>query len=271
MGQFAAETAVERIGDTRWRGELCRGWRIGEVPNGGYLLAVAGRALAAALPHRDPLSVSAFYLAPTRLGPVECEVEVLRLGGNTSHAHARLYQAGELKTLVTAAYTDLGRLRGPHWSAAPAPDYPAWDSCPANANSKLEFAQRVELRLVEGAGVFAGRGPSGGGEFRGWMAHADGSDPDPISLLMFADAMPPPVFDVLGLVGWVPTVELTVQVRTRPAPGPLKARLWSRHLSCGVVEEDGEYWDSAGTLVALSRQTARVRLPGQASPATSGQ
>jgi hypothetical protein len=78
---------------------------------------------------------------------------------------------------------------------------------------------------------------------------------------MFADAFPPPVFDVVGLVGWVPTIELTVQLRGHPAPGPLQARLLSRHLSQGVVEEDGEYWDSEGQLVAISRQTAKVRLP----------
>ncbi|MDP4651307.1 MAG: thioesterase family protein, partial [Haliea sp.] len=75
------------------------------------------------------------------------------------------------------------------------------------------------------------------------------------------DAFPPPVFDVIGLVGWVPTVELTVQLRGLPAPGPLQARLFSKHLTHGVVEEDGEYWDSAGNLVAISRQTAKVRLP----------
>ena len=92
------------------------------------------------------------------------------------------------------------------------------------------------------------------------MSHRDGSDPDVISLLMFADAFPPPIFTVFGPVGWVPTLELTVQVRAHPAPGPLQVRLLSRHMSRGILEEDGEYWDSTGQLVAISRQTAKLRL-----------
>ncbi|MDO8862632.1 thioesterase family protein [Haliea sp. E1-2-M8] len=259
--QFAAETAVRRQAEHLWMGELHAGWRIGAVPNGGYVLAVAGRALREALPHRDPLTVNAFYLAPTVLGPVECRVELLRAGRNTTHAVAGLYQEGELKVQVTAAYTDLEQQQGPTWSATARPVYPGWDECAPSGDSKLEFRQRVDVRLVGGTEVFHGGAPSGRGEFRGWVRHADGAEPDVISLLMFADAFPPPVFDVVGLVNWVPTVELTVQVRAHPAPGPLQARLFSRHLTQGVIEEDGEYWDSEGRLVAISRQTAKVRLP----------
>lgn len=261
MGYFERETAMTRVGENLWRGEIHQGWRIGAVPNGGYVLALAGRALAEALPHRDPLAVNAFYLAPAALGPVDCEVEILRRGGNTSHASARLYQEGELKVVVTAAYTDLQRLDGPTRNATPPPDYPPFEDCSPGGGPKLEFRQRVDLRLVEGGEVYATREPSGGGVFGGWVAHIDGAAPDPVGLLMFADAFPPPAFDLVGLVGWVPTVELTVQVRAHPAPGPLLARLSSRFLTDGVVEEDGEYWDSQGTLVALSRQTAKVRLP----------
>lgn len=261
MSEFERDTAVHQSGAHTWRGELVKGWRIGKVPNGGYVLAIAGRALAQALPHADPLTVNAFYLAPTVLGPIDCEVELLRCGRNTSQATVKMRQHGELKVQVTAAFTDLDTLSGPNWSAGKRPELPSWDECPLEGQGQLEFHQRVEVRLVGSTEVFAGGAPSGAGEFRGWMQHADGSPADPIGLLMFADAFPPPAFDVLGLVGWVPTVELTVQVRARPVPGPLQARLLSRHLSNGVVEEDGEYWDSDGTLVAISRQTAKVRIP----------
>ena len=117
MSQFAQDTAVEQVAENRWRGELKEGWRIGAVPNGGYVLAIAGRVLSEALPHRDPLSVNAFYLAPTLLGDIDCQVELLRAGRNTTHASLKMFQQGELKVQVTAAYCDLSVMSGETWSA----------------------------------------------------------------------------------------------------------------------------------------------------------
>jgi hypothetical protein len=35
----------------------------------------------------------------------------------------------------------------------------------------------------------------------------------------------------------------------------------SRHLTRGIIESDCDLWDSAGNVVALARQTMKVRLP----------
>ena len=48
---------------------LSPGWAIGQALNGGYLLAVVGRALSEALPHSDPFTVTAHYLSATTPGP----------------------------------------------------------------------------------------------------------------------------------------------------------------------------------------------------------
>ena len=68
--------------------------------------------------------------------------------------------------------------------------------------------------------------------------------------------MAPAVFNSGLPMGWVPTVELTVHVRARPAPGPLRCRFTTRFVTGGALEEDGEVWDSADVLVAQSRQLA---------------
>jgi acyl-CoA thioesterase len=260
MSQFDLETAVEPIDDNRWRGELCPGWRIGEALNGGYVMAVAGRALCEALPHPDPLTVTGYFLNPTSLGPVECLVTPLRSSRNTSFAALSMYQQEQPVLQVTAAYGDLDALQGEDWSAVERPRLPAFEDCPVTHQQVVELRQRAEIRLVEGAEIFSQRTTTGTGRLTGWTRHVDGADPDALSLLMFADAFPPPVFSVFGPRHWVPTLELTVQVRARPAPGPLQVCLASRHMTRGVIEEDGEFWDSDGKLVAISRQTARVRL-----------
>ena len=104
------------------------------------------------------------------------------------------------------------------------------------------------------------------GAIAGWFRFADGREPDPLALLTVCDVLPPVTFD-LGMPGWAPTLELTVHVRAHPAPGWLKVRHATRNLAGGMFEEDCEIWDSAGRLVAQSRQLAL--LPRPMCPASS--
>jgi hypothetical protein len=84
-------------------------------------------------------------------------------------------------------------------------------------------------------------------------------------LALAVDALPPVVFG-LGARGWSPTVELSWLMRAAPGPGPLRVATRCRHVSGGWFDEDSEVWDTAGQLVAQSRQLARLgrssRPPG---------
>jgi len=261
VNQFESDTAVERIADGRWRAEFRRGWRIGSTMNGGYVLAVVGRALREALPHADPLSINAFYLAPCVLGPCEIEVEVLRENRGTSFGSATLYQDGEAKVRATAAYTDLDRLSGETWLGNEPPGVCAFEDTKELTTHSLEIHERVDMRLVEGHEVFEKGIAPGTGEFVAWLQHRDRAPSGSLDLLMFSDIMPPPPFTLFGAYGWVPTIELTVQCRAVPAPGPLLGRLRSRHLTASIIESDGDFWDSTGQLVALARQMMKVKPP----------
>jgi hypothetical protein len=100
-------------------------------------------------------------------------------------------------------------------------------------------------------------------EVRAWLRRDDGDDPSMLDLLVFADALPPVTFD-LGLMGWVPTVELTVLLRALPAPGWIRAVQRARLLQDGWLDEECELWDSEDRLVAQARQLAGYRVPSGA-------
>src|SRR5258706_8471108 len=99
--------------------------------------------------------------------------------------------------------------------------------------------------------------PSGLPEMRGYFALRERREPDALLLALAVDALPPVVFG-LGATGWAPTVELTMHMRMVPAAGPLRVAARSRHVSGGWFDEEAEVWDSAGNLVAQSRQNVRV-------------
>ncbi|MEU0784380.1 thioesterase family protein [Streptomyces sp. NPDC006173] len=268
--EFDRDTAVTLRAPGVYDVDLSAGWTIITAVNGGYLLAVLGRALADALPHSDPFTVSAHYLTASQPGPAVVRTDVVRTGRTLSTGQASLFQyddeGREVERIrVLASYGDLDALPDDVRTTARPPAIPSMDQCfgpqdaPAPIPGSSAITDRLFLKLDPATLGWALGAPSGKGEMRAWFGLADGRDADPLSLLLAVDALPPTAFEI-GLSGWVPTVELTVHVRCRPAPGPLRVSITTRNLAGGFLEEDAEVWDSADRLVAQSRQLARARL-----------
>ncbi|MCX4670158.1 thioesterase family protein [Streptomyces sp. NBC_01381] len=270
--EFDRDTAVTRREPGVYDIELSAGWTIISAVNGGYLLAVIGRALGDALPHADPFTISAHYLTASQPGPAVIRTDVVRGGRTLSTGQASLFQYDEEgreveRIRVLASYGDLGALPDDVRTSAKPPALPPLEQCfgPQDAPDNMPvpgssaISDRLFLKLDPATLGWALGQPSGKGEMRAWFGLADGRDADPLSLLLAVDALPPTAFE-LGLSGWVPTVELTAHIRCRPAPGPLRVSITTRNLAGGFLEEDAEVWDTEDRLVAQSRQLARVRL-----------
>ncbi|WP_277499792.1 thioesterase family protein [Nocardioides sp. ChNu-99] len=252
------------VGDDerRFTAHLPGGWSVGGGINGGFLLALIGSAVRATVPERpDPVAVAATYVGACVEGPAELVTRVVRRGTLTTVA-AEVAQGGTTRITALATFGDLGALTDEVGTTGAPPALPPVEECPASSSAPEEFrrlaplVERFEMRFDPAcAGWIAGR-PSGRGELQAWFRLAD-REPDPLSLLMTLDAMPPVTFD-LGRPGWAPTVQLTAHVRAVPAPGWLRVRQATRNVAGGFFEEDCEVWDSAGRLVAQARQLARV-------------
>lgn len=257
--------------------DIDAGWTVGPgVANGGYLLAILGRAGVAAVAsaggtQRHVVAANVTYVAPPSIGPAVVEVEVLRIGRTASQARARLISAGTVAaeamfTLATLA--TLGSGSDPWWGGArPVELVPEEDAFgPPPGTERPPFAERMTLRLDPSSTGFARGAPQGRGELRGWLRFADGSDFDAMSLLLVVDSCPPATFDLI-FTGWVPTLNLTAYVRAQPAPGPLRIRFRVGMVHNGLADELFEAWDSADRLVATSTQMVAMRIPEGTPPA----
>jgi acyl-CoA thioesterase len=266
--EFDQHIAVIDVGDGTYAAELSPGWEVGGHINGGYLLAVLGNAVAQTLPAKpDPISISAYYLSASVPGPAQVTARVLREGGSLATVAAELRQGDEVRLTALATYGSLADAGGEvpaGWagSAAP-PDLPHPDECvpgtmaPPEVLEMAPFVRRFDVRFDHRMVGWALGQPSGRGEMQAWLRLADGREPDPVSLLMAVDSLPPVSMD-LGRTGWAPTLELTAYVRAVPAPGWLRVRHATRFVQGGMFEEDCEVWDSTDRLVAQSRQLARL-------------
>jgi acyl-CoA thioesterase len=265
QAEFDRDIALDQTGPHAYAAELRPGWVVGAGVNGGYLLAVLGHAVRRSSPHPDPLSVSAYYLSASSPGPATVTTRVLREGRSVSTWAVDLAQAGETRLTALATYGDLDALPSDVGTTATEPVLPPPAECwgmdlAAYRAVAPPLLSRFDLRLDPATAGWAVGKPGGRAVVQGWLRLHDEREPDPLALLLAVDAMPPTTFE-LGLMGWAPTLEITAHIRARPAPGWLRLRHETKNLAGGMFEEDCEVWDSAGRLVAQSRQLARQPRP----------
>jgi hypothetical protein len=263
--RFSRVAEVVPVGAGCFEGELDPAWTIAGKPNGGYLLAMMGRAAGQSGPHGDVAAASSHYLSSPDPGPVLIETEVLRQGRSASQVRARLTQSARPRVEALLTMTQLDDTARPYWVAGlPARSEVAYEDCerlvPRLPNAMpVAIMEHVEVRLEPGSSGFTRGEVTGRGELRGWLALPGGEPFDPSSLLFAVDAFPPATFDI-EFAGWVPTLELTVYVRARPSPGPVRILQRAQLIDGQRVDEACFIWDSRGRLVAQGTQLAAIRL-----------
>lgn len=256
MSTFDQDTALEPIGELRWRGAVPRSWWIVAGPNGGFLVALAARAAQLATDW-PPRSLTVHFLTAPQEGEIEVAATVTRRGRSTAFLRLEMTQddkhvgqaiavcAPWLEKSITFTDARPPALPDPETleRAMPGEQVPPligrYDMRP------LTPEPRAQPPVAQG-----------------WIRAADPRPSDPILLAAMTDAFIPPSFFRVNKPIAAPTIELTVHFRGLPPEGEhpwIAARFVSRVAAGGVVEEDGELWSTDGRLLAQSRQLSLLR------------
>ncbi|MCE2855017.1 MAG: thioesterase family protein [Ilumatobacteraceae bacterium] len=258
--EFNEAVSVSELGTGSYFTPIPDGWDIMGNANGGFLLARVANAMCVASGRNDPVSVTMHYLAPAPASDeYVTDVEVVKAGRTLSTVSASLRRGATNIARAIGSFGDVDAQREPIHVTMSPPDIPPVDDCVARRdNSPLVPAlqNRLTTYLHPDDVGFATGNPPRVARMRGWLEFADGTPMSTLGLLLAADAFPPTLFNLFGMQGWVPTVELTVHVRAQPSPGPVQCVFTTHVVQGGMLEEDGQIWDSSGTCVALSRQIA---------------
>jgi hypothetical protein len=269
---FDAATAVRETGrEGVFEADVHELWTVGDKPNGGYLLALLGRAARATGrgdgPPWEALSSAITYVRPPDLGPATITTTLLRRGRSAAQVRAVLSQHDADVVEATFVLGELPARSTVRYDTTPPLGAPDPEEC-VRLPSQIPGGVRVgvmevtELRLDPATVPFAetSLSRSARAELRGWSRFADGREPDPLALLFLNDAIPPATF-MIGSTGWVPTLQMSTYVRAQPGPGWLAIRMTANLVADGMVDETCVLWDSAGQVVAQATQLARLRFP----------
>lgn len=153
MGDLAADTEVESLGEGRYRATLSADWEIWG-PMGGYVAAVALRAAGAETPLPRPATFACHYLSVATFGPVDIEVRS-RKEGRTVASH-RVEITQDDRPILDATVWSVGEVEGLEHDETIPPDLPGpddrpnrWGLVPDDRKTNFAFWDNLEGRPLD--------------------------------------------------------------------------------------------------------------------------
>ncbi len=246
-----------------YHGAVRDNWSVNGIPNGGYLLAFLANAMVLNSDKNATPIITANYLSRSAIGDTEIRVGAISRSAQFNRLQAGLFQNGTETVHGMGTFVDEKIECVLERYETVSPNVASVDTCvPFPKIPRFTLLDNLDIRLdPDCAGWFQGVLMEKS-ELRGWIRFKDGRPFDLISLFLLADAFPPAVFASQGMAAWVPTIEMSVNVRKIPKTEWLKGIFRTRFITCGLLEEDGELWDEEGNLAAISRQIAQFRKSG---------
>jgi acyl-CoA thioesterase len=250
---------LEPAGPGRYVGSIEKHWWVEKGPNGGYIASVIlnGLQLAIGDPGRSPRSFTVHYVSRPGEGDIEVQAAVERVGRSMTATTGRLLQEGRLIATAQCAFS-APRSAEEEFDDLGAPEVTQPEDIPelvVPEGTMPPFAAHFDYRWAIGTFPYSGAETAVTG---GWLRPKEPRALDALILPTFADGWPPSVFSRRTKPALVPTIDLTVHLRSEIpelSPGEwVLVRFEARVASGGFLEEDGLMWTRDGKLLAQSRQ-----------------
>jgi hypothetical protein len=260
MHIFDRDVSLSQQEPLKFKANISENWSVDVTPNGGYLMAVLANAMLQLSDKKTTPIITAHYISRSVPGGADIFVEEISQSNQFNRLQARLFQEGKEKIRMHGTFAhEIDDCFIKRYET-PVPDISPLEECIAIPGiEKFTLLNRLDIRLdPRCAGWMQGQ-LSDKSEMKGWITFKDKRPFDLLSILLIADSFPPPVFASLGMMAWVPTIEISVNVRDIPRSRWLKCLFRTRFINCGLLESDGEIWDETNELAAISRQIAQFR------------
>jgi hypothetical protein len=260
MHVFERDVSLTQQGDGKFQTNISGNWSINGSPNGGYLMALLLKAMTqCGQIHGVPI-ITANFIARSEVGAADVLVESISQSNRFARFEARLIQQGKerirafgtlMKETIEQVETHYGE---PEPVVADLKECVLIPTLPS-----YTLYDNLEVRLDPTTARWMNGDLTGNSEIKGWIRFKKHRQLDALAAILFADSFPPAVSSRHGIVAWMPTIEFSVGVRTKPIGEWLRCVFKTTSIHNGMLEEDGYIWDTAGSLIAVSRQHAWLR------------
>jgi Thioesterase-like superfamily len=290
---FERASAITRERAGGYEANVDPGWSTAHGPSGGFLTALAARALLAELDSSDARQLrwlTCMFHRKPKAGRVAIDVEILRAGRRVSDARTAVSQ-DDRAILTALCAVSVRELAGAgEWDAG-SPGLeppPAWE--PAVIGDVRRMADAGQWLLLGsdyppinrqaliapryGSGRYAGHQTAGRPPEAGGWIYMPGQVIDTAYLVLLADWWWPAAFGPIEEPARAPTIGFALDLRADLprggfAPQPVLARHVAKTASCGMVDEDAELRLADGTLLARAHQLS-LFVPVERSGTSSG-